>query len=294
MLLLQIRPQTIIVPDEAVFSAKDNLGVGLDCLKIVGHGRGHYLGVHHSLQRGRFETRLASSEDLVHWSNLRTLDEHASQGYLYPVGKEWLLAYEKDGPSGNWIRICAYNSDKALLEGRPSKTFDIDRSLSKFAEGTPNVIEVQKGLSWEHSKIKIGFHYFRNGDVDRQAEGTLVNWKSWSAKIRVKVNAPLEKTYLGNIGDRDRFQWKGKTTEWLEGQLRKNDWSSWRILSMPKAGSCFELHFKTPNNSISFANPNVTTIELPNGQKGLVITLFLPSEGSGSGEAGELIFWLQK
>lgn len=294
MFPIQIRPQTLTVPDYAVFNAKDDAGVGLDCLKIVAHGPGKYLGVHHSLQRGRFELRLVTSQDLVHWSNLRTLDEHASQGYLYPVGKEWLLAYEKDSPSGNWIRICAYQSDKALLAGRPTRTFDIDRTLSKFAEGTPSVVQVQKGLSWDDSRIKIRFHYFRDGDVDRQAEGTLENWKSWSAQIRVNVNEPLEKTYFGNIGDRDQFRWKGRTEEWFEGQLRKNDWSSWRIISIPQEGSYFELHFKTPKKSISFANPNVINLTLPNGKDGLVITLFLPSQGSGGGEAGELIFWLQK
>ena len=292
MLLVAFQSLTV-VPPTAVINAKDDQGSSLDCLKIVQRGRSDYLGVHHTLRDGRFELRLVSSRDLVHWKHETTLEDHAHQGYLKHFGKEWILASEKDEPGrGNWIRLRVYASDADLLSARPAKVFDLPTTLSKFAEGTPNIVGIRKGKSWDDSEIQLRFHYYRNGDVDRQAEGKLTNFSEWQCHVRDAFNAPLESSYHGNIGDRDAFTWAGQDTEWTEAQLRKEDWSSWRILQTIAGQPTHQLEFTTPGHSKSFANPNVTEITLPNGRRGLAITLFLPSQGNSPTEAGELIYFV--
>ena len=273
-----------------VFNAKDDHGDGLDCLKVVQRGPSSYFGVHHCLKGGRFELRLVLSRDLVHWKFTTTLEDHAHQGYLLQVGREWLLASEKDGPQGNWIRIRVYADDNALMQAKPTRFFDIKRTLAPNAEGTPNILTVRKGATWDDSEIEIGFHFFRNSDVDRQARGTLKNFASWRSKVRDVVNSQLEPTYAGNIGDREAFNWQGKSYELIEAQLRKNDWSSWKIV-LGSANERFkELKLNTPKGSTSFANPNVTALALPDGSPGLVVSFFLPSQGNPVSESGELIY----
>lgn len=268
------------------FAATDNLGAVLDGLKIEQSGK-RYLGVSHALLNGRFELRLTESTDLRHWKLVRRIDEHAHQGTLRRFGSRWFLAWEKDGPNGNWIRIAEFRDERALRSGRIVRQFDVPRTLSRFAEGTPNLVSFDSA----EDRLVVGFHYYRDGDVDRQAEGELVGFRDWKAAPRVALNRYLEPDFRGNIGDRDRVDFRGLRYEVMEAQLRKNDWASWRILVSEGGSVPRMLSIKTPGGSRSFANPALTAVRLPDGRPGVFGSYFLPSEGNAAGESGSCLFW---
>ena len=54
-------------------------------------------------------------------------------------------------------------------------SFDIPQTLSPCAEGTPNIFSVTDNV------IDIGFHFYDNCIVDRQARGTLTDFNVWQA-----------------------------------------------------------------------------------------------------------------
>ncbi len=275
-----------------VYAAKDDSGRGMDCLKIVMSGRSSFLGICHSMDsRQVFRARLVKSSDLKTWKVVHEFEDHTHQGTLYQLDQRWVMALEKDGPHGNWIQVRGYDSLKDLEAGRHAIVKDLPRQLSTFAEGTPSIDDAHlKGQSWKDTDLLVRFHYYRDGDVDRQASGTLASFNKWSAKVESADNTPLEPIYKGNIGDRDTFRLQGTTFDLLEAQLAKNDWAGWRILMRQRGDEWLRISPKTKGGSKSFANPTGTYINLPNGQPGMVFTLFLPSQGAAPGEAGTLIY----
>jgi hypothetical protein len=275
-----------------VYDARDDKNAGLDTLKIVQFGPSDYLGIYHAMKAGVYELHLARSSDLVLWTRVHTLDQHAHQGTIVKAGKRWVLAWEKDGPKGNWIHVRTYNSLKELLSGKEARKKDLPRTLSKGAEGTPSIESVRNAEDWNNSVIELRFHYYRDLDVDRQARGTLSDFRGWVTEPNSADNTALDNVIQGNLGDRDRFTIAGKTYDLLEGQLYKNDWSSWRILYCDRGqGAAFRaLPMKTDRGSTSFANPTATVITLPDGKPGVVFTMFLPTQGNAPTEAGELIY----
>jgi hypothetical protein len=273
------------------YQAVDDKGVGLDCLKVVQTGKSSYLGVHHALVDGVFVLRLMESDDLLSWKLVRGVDSHAHQGTIFGSDGKWILAWEKDGPNGNWIRIQGFESLSDLTAGRPKQTLDIPRAHSTFAEGTPSIVAANLPDNWEESEIAIRFHFWRDGDVDRQAEGVLTAFKTWKSELRSKVNSELESKYRGNIGDRDHVSIGNTRYELLEAQRTKNDWASWRVLLGTQSKDYRELAVRTDKASTSFANPSATKLLLPNGKEGVFISYFLPSQGNHPSESGQLIFY---
>lgn len=272
-----------------VYNARAVDGLVLDGLKILPPVRGEYLGVHHVLTGGRFVLRLVASRDLKKWEVVRDLDHHAHQGTIRRVGSEYLVAWEKDGTGPNFIRVAAFPSLRALKEGDPSHQVDLPTTLSPAAEGTPSIEFVEKKGDWALSRIGLRFHYYRDRDIDRQAEGVLTGFRDWKASRRDQDNSPLESSYRGNIGDRDTLRLPGETWDILEAQLRKEDWSSWRLLARRRPGGYTPVEAVTHGGSKSFANPTWDVMPLPCGSRALLVTLFLPSQGSAPGEAGCLI-----
>ncbi len=272
------------------FNAKDDKGVVLDCIKVEQIGPKRYIGVHHALINDVFHLRLVESNNLLDWKHIRTIEQHGHQGTLKKSGSRWLMAWEKDGPKGNWIHISAFDSVDDLIQGKPAKKIDLPRELSQFAEGTPSIYGKIPDGPWDKMQLDIRFHYWRDGDVDRQAEGKLLNFKTWRSEIRKGAPLPLESIYRGNIGDRDYFT-LDKEYEVLEGQYRKNDWTSWRILLRDARQPFKELKIVTEKKSTSFANPAVTVLTLPNGKRGAFVGYFMPSQGNHKDESGQLIYY---
>ncbi|MFN8220264.1 MAG: hypothetical protein U0S12_09070 [Fimbriimonadales bacterium] len=271
-------------------AARDEEGRPLDCLKVEQAAPRRYLGVHHFLVNGKFDLCLAESSDLVTWRHVRVLDHDAHQGTLAKVGDRWLLAWEKTETDGNHLRLRAFDSLEALLGGKAAATVDLPRTLAPTAEGTPNIESVRFNGGWNRSVVELGFHFYRNQDVDRQAVGSLRAFKDWVAHPVDAVNQALEKTNRGNFGDRDSAVVQGHRVSLLEVQGAKNDWSSWCVFACAERKPFSLLSIRTPLGSTAFANPTLTALTLPDGKPGVVVTVFVPSQGAAKGESGEMIW----
>ena len=276
------------------YTTRDDLGNSLDTLKVIPAGAGVYLGVYHHLAGGVFTTMLATSSDLLTWKHVVDLEPHASQPTIARLGDgSYVVAFEKDagctgtGPGGNCLGFEHYAGLAQLLAGSPDQTFQAPRTLSKCAEGTPNIYSAN-GVT-----LDIGFHYFRNCDVDRQARGTLTGFASWSARTEPVLNGPLEALGPGgNIGDRDNLSFGGSLFNLHEVQFTKGDFGSWRTYlfdwSVLRASA---LSIRTHRGSTAFANPTATLLTAPSGRQALLVTLFIPVQGAGTNEAGELVYY---
>jgi len=290
--------ESVSEAETKIYQLKTSQGRGMDCLKVfqmMGSAHdGIYYGLYHRLEKGVFHVRLAKSNDLQIWHDLIVLDEHASQPTIY-VGDDGrlLVAYEKDAPNSCWIRLRSYGDITYFEEGKFSREYDIQRSLAPTAEGTPSFESVTMGQGGvDDSEIRLRFHYFKNVRVDQLAFGTLKGFKSWKSESSDKINqALIANGWQGNLGDRDRFNWNDQAFYLQETQGKRGDWSSWRINLCDAHGMPIRtLQFQTDQQSTSFANPNATWVMDAMHQRQLVVTLFLPSEGNHSTEAGTLLY----
>ncbi|MCW5943584.1 MAG: hypothetical protein KIS66_15235 [Fimbriimonadaceae bacterium] len=274
------------------YGLKDDQGASMDCLKVVPSPKAGYLGVYHTLEKGAFTLKIARSMDLLNWRWVVDLDRHAHQGTLFVTNRSFIVAFEKDGPRrGNWIRVRQYEDQTSLYANRPSREFDAPNTLSKFAEGTPNVLSYRQGE--RETVLELGMHYYRDGVVDRQARATLTNWTTWKAAKQEAIDRAVEAFGVaGNIGDRDALNDQGRSSLLIEGMKVKDDWSSWGLYLVDRrTNEAAPVRMNTHRGSRSFANPTVTECLSPQGRRCLVVTLFLPSQGSAEGESGELLFY---
>ena len=252
-------PQLVVTPDEPaaarlaglldpgspqasfVAGAHDDLGRALDGLDAIesppGLGvPGRYVGVSHSLLAGRYVTQVATSDDLLHWTHRADLAEHATQATLEPVpGGGFLLAFERDTPDVQYISksnlvIRHYASWAALLGGAFTES-DIPRTLAATAEGTPSLEVKQWGGTPQSSQILVRFHYLKNIDVDRQAQGTLTNFSSWNAQPETAINDLFVALGTrGNLGDRADVVFEGHRFAVLEAQSIKTRFDTWKLV----------------------------------------------------------------
>jgi hypothetical protein len=278
------------------YGTRDDAGRSMDTLKILPRGRG-YLGVYHTLAGGRFDVQIATSSNLVSWRHRATLAVNASQPAIARrPGGGYLVAYEKDAGcrnGNNCLAFRRYGSAWRLLRGRQrGRERRIARTFSKCAEGTPNFYKVT-GRAFE-----IGFHYFQDCRVDRQARGTYdIATGTWRPHMLPSVDARVLGAGAaagGNIGDRDAtfYAPAGAERGVYEGMIgpRSAGFGVWRCFA-EEAGAITQLRVRTHGGSTACANPTVTNARLPDGRAGLIVTYFIPVEGAGKGEAGELVFW---
>lgn len=276
------------------FGVRDNNGRTMDCLEVFQPaGQPELFGIYHSLANGIFSIHLAKTRDLKTWTHLIAFDSQASQAAIHEAKDGgFLIAYEKDAPNSCWIRIRHYKDRAALVEGKFTGEFDIPRSLAPTAEGTPNFESVVlPGGDVSKSTIKLRFHYFRNARVDQLASGTLTNFKHWKAAPSAKLNTAFRKQGArGNLGDRDPFQWRGKTYYLQEIQKIAGDWGSWGIYLCDAEGLPLKkLAFKTPQNATAFSNPSVSSIRSSTGELKLVFSAFIHSHGTHPTERGQVL-----
>lgn len=278
-----------------------------------------------------FDVYSATSPDLASWQTQTRLLRRASMPKLYTNTLGGVLVlYEANtvgvGPS---VAAAWFPTVAAVLAGAaPDFSFVSQRTLSGFAEGTPNLFEAT-GSSPMRSEVAVGMHYFKNGSIDQQAVGVLVNFKTWVASDVVIVNRWMARSGVkGKVGSRSRFSFRGQVWEALEAQHFLDDWSSWRVFLGDGLGFV-ETSPTTAHGSSSFANPFVR--QLPAYERGsedvawravgaadalrresdsaagaagaavtahvstggrdqYVATVFVPSEGAGVGEAGEMLW----
>lgn len=272
------------------YNAKDNVGHSMDCAKIIANPEGGFIAVYHTYVNGEAKVNLASSTDLLNWTWIRELAGSNTGSASQPTIKVasdggFVMAWEQE-PS-NHLKFVYFKNWTDLRNGAVNKSYEAARTLSSCAEGTPNLYAASS------TRLDVGFHYYRNCDVDRQARGTLTNFNSWTASAQSNFdNALLYWGVAGNIGDRDGYlNYQGYNFGLIEGQFKKGDFGSWRTFIYDySTGNAEQLNIHTNGGSTAFANPTFTALTF-NGQNVIVVTLFVPSEGAASGEAGELIYY---
>ena len=278
-----------IAIDKASFQVKDNHQRATEVLRIVKADEDDfkYLGVYHSMiSRNHFKLYLAGSNDLKFWTRITSLGDRLHQGDIKKWGNGYLLVNEEDKKEGsNNIKVRFYESYKDLCANQSKNNISLSRTFSSFAEGTPDIREIH-GKNPEDSHLLLGFHYFNNKDVVYQAIGILKDFKYWKTWKDIITNKNIiEMGFKGNIGGRYSFNNLGQTYVLQEAQIKKNDFSTWRLLIGADAHYT-KLNIKTPKGSQSFANPSITK----NENDVFVISTFLPTEGNKKQENGQLIY----
>jgi hypothetical protein len=273
--------------DGAEFDARDDTGRTMDAAEIVQAADGTYLAVYHSmLADGRFHAAVATSTDLRTWTRRHDFGAGTSQPTLAADGTGgYVLAYEKD--PANHIALRSYPSLAALLAGNIAQAFDAPHTLSRCAEGTPDLTAVHGDT------VELTGHYRANCDTDRQLRATLTDFTTWHATPDHRLDQAIQAWGTGgNIGDRASIELYGRGLVLIEGQRWSNDFGSWRTYAYdPVTGRADRLTIRTPGGSRAFANPSATLLTDPDGHPALLVSLFVPKEESGPGESGELIYW---
>ncbi len=277
--------------DGRQYNSRDHRGNTMDCVKIIKRTDSEeFIGVYHTFINGTPRVNLALSSDLLNWTWLQQLAYFGSQPTIvvpsdYPEG--YIVAWEQQ--PNNHLQFAFYPTWSDLQAGTFEKNYSVPRLLSPCAEGTPNIYG-QPTLN----NIDVGFHFYDNCVADRQARGTLINFNQWTdARKQPNVdNAILYYGVQGNIGDRDALSdFKGFAFTIIEGQFKPKDFGTWRTFVFdPQTGNADQVSVVTDGKSQSFANPTMT-LTTWKGQPILIVTLFVPSEQSAPGEAGELIYY---
>lgn len=242
------------------YNATDSAGHTMDCLKVIANPNvnGQFIGVYHCYfnQGSTAYVCLATSTNLMNWTFVRTLagssGANSTQPTIKAVGSAFMMAWEQE--PNNHVKIVYYSSWTNLQNNTIANSYDCPRKLSSYAEGTPNI------YSATSTSADIGFHYYANGVYDRQAEGTMSNWNTWTASKKTSIdNAMLHWGVAGNIGDRDgKLTFGGYGFNIHEGQMVNGDFSSWRIFVYDwQTGNADKLAPVTEHGGTSFANPTM-------------------------------------
>ncbi|MFF3644731.1 hypothetical protein [Streptomyces sp. NPDC002564] len=269
------------------YDARDHTGRTMDAAQIEQAQDGSYLAVYHSpLPDGRFHAAVATSTDLRHWHRRHDFGPGTHQASLAHDGRGgYVLAYEKD--PRNHIAVRAYRSLPALLDGRAHRSFDAPLTLSRCAEGTPSITAVRG------TTVHLTGHYRAGCDTDRQLRATLTGFRHWHAEPDRRLDRAVRaRGNGGNIGDRAPVELGGQRVVLIEGQGRRGDFGSWSTYAYdPSSGRADRLDIRTHRGSRAFANPSATLLTDPAGQPALLVSLFVPAEGSAPGESGQLVYW---
>lgn len=290
------------------YGSRDDIGNSMDTAKIIEIDNPtssyKYLAVYHTLISGVFKSSIADSTDLINWRFRKVLDNNASQATIFKLSNDgFLVALEASSPGTNHLRVNYYSNINNLLNNIIDRSIDIPQTLSTCAEGTPNIYSVTfsnpSSPIITQSIIDIGFHYYKPNltgggcDVDRQARGILTNFTTWNSIVETAINTSIESFGVkGNIGDRDYTIFNGVPYNIIEGQYIKNDFGSWKcFLWNWQTRTASQLNIQTHKGSLSLANPTYTKVRLPDGRTGMVVCIFIFSQNSATGEAGELIYY---
>ncbi|GAA4629320.1 hypothetical protein GCM10023196_049590 [Actinoallomurus vinaceus] len=293
--------ENVTQADGKRYALHDDAGHTMDTVKVIQDNTGGYLAVSHFMfTDGHFRVNLATSSDLLTWHWVRELAGSntgpASQPTIAQASNGgFVLAWEQENPGGgnNHLAFRYFASRTDLLAGKVSRSYDAPRQLSSCAEGTPNLYSIKLSPDIDHSTIDVGGHYWWNCDRDRQQRGTLTNFGSWTTSAQPNFdNALLYWGVGGNIGDRDQTVFLGYSFGLIEGQYTKGDFGSWRVFLYDyQTGNADRTTIQTDGGSTAFANPTLTALKTPSGQRAMLVTLFVPSEGAAPGESGELLYY---
>lgn len=274
--------------DGFVYDVRDDGGRTMDTAEILqAPGGSTYLAVYHStLADGRFHAAVATSTDLRTWTRRHDFGAGTSQPSLAPNGRGgYVLAYEKD--PDNHIAVRDYADLDALLAGEADRAYDAPRTLSRCAEGTPDVTAVHGDT------VELTGHYQESCGTDRQLRATLRGFTTWHVEADDRLDRAVAAWgTAGNIGDRTRIELGGEPLVLIEGQRLREDFGSWRTYAYdPVTGRADRVTPRTHGDSTSLANPSAALVNTPDGRPALLVSLFVPREGAAKGEAGQLLYW---
>lgn len=273
------------------YDVKDDRGHGMAGAKIIAIPEtGEFAAIYFTWREeaGPFDVHLATSPDLMTWTWQVMLASEASQPTILPAQDGgYVTAWEVSRLAGDPspTAFAYYATWEALLGAEPAKTYETKLSLSPCCEGTPNLYSASSVAA------DVGIHFYDDYIVDRQARGTLT-WTDWSVSRQPLLDATLTSNGVeGHIGDRDAIRFRGFDFLLLEGQLRRDDWSAWRIFLVDDAvGAAAPLEIRTHAGSLSMSNPTIELVEL-RGQAALVMGVFIQESAAGSGEDAQLIYY---
>ncbi len=232
-----------------------------------------------------FDVHLATSPDLLAWSSRAVYAAKGSQPTIGSMdGGGYVLAWEQEpDPIHNVIESFASWED--LLANRPARHFDVPITMQACGEGTPDITAASP------ARVDLTFHYHAGCERDLEAQGS-TDWTSWTSTTRRDVDSALiDAGVEGHIGDRDSFTFRGYDLTLIEGQVRPDDWSAWRIfLYDAGSGGAEELTIRTHAGSVSVANPTIESIQIA-GHEALLVTVYLFSEGARGEEDGPLLYY---
>ena len=277
------------------YGVRDNLGASMNGLEVVQSPYGGYLGVYHTVVGTTSVVRVATSVDMMNWRFEATLVENASQPAIYKLARGGaLLAYESHtgcGGAGHCVALREYATESALLNGVAGRRLVLPRRLSACEEGTPSITSATSTLT----SIQLSFHYSKDCLVDRQGRGTLKDFDAsmWTASTAPSIDTGLQTAGASPeaaSGDRDSGFYDGASQRLYEAQLGPSDPGSWRgFLWIGSAAT--QLAIQTHGGSRAFGHPSYTPLTLPDGEPGVVVTLWVHPEGAAPGEAGELVYY---
>jgi len=270
--------------DSRQYRTTDDLGHTMDGLKIIANpAASGFIGVYQTYRAGTFDAHLATSTDLLHWTWQAVLDRSAAQPTIKAAGAGFVVVTETDGD--NHLRFYYYDSWHSLLHATPSRTYDSPRTLSPCAEGTPSI------YAGDNVRVDVGFHYWSNCDVGRQARG-VTDWISWSAATDPTLDNAIVAHGMAGVGDRDGpLTFRAYQFAVIEGEGVRNQWDSWRVFLYDyQTHTADQLNIQTDAGSISFGNPTIEQVQIGQRQA-LVMTLFVFLDGSRADENGSLVYY---
>ncbi|HEX5825256.1 MAG TPA: hypothetical protein VFY18_12430 [Candidatus Limnocylindrales bacterium] len=273
------------------YDVADDRGHGMAGAKIIAIPEtGEFAAIYHAWRDnpGIFEVHLATSSDLMTWTwHVKLASEAAQPTIRVAQDGGYVAAWEVMRITGdpNPMAFAYYPAWEALLEAKPTKTYETKISISPCCEGTPNL------YSASSIAADVGLHFYDDYVRDRQARGTMT-WTDWSVAKQPQLDATLTAIGVeGHIGDRDSIHFRGFDFLLLEGDVRPDDWSAWRIFLVDDAvGAATPLDIRTHARSLSMSNPTIELVEL-GGKPALVMGVFIQQSAPGSHEDAQLIYY---
>ncbi|WP_369245357.1 hypothetical protein [Streptomyces sp. R41] len=198
----------------------------------------------------------------------------------------WLRTGVREG-SGQPRRDTRLRDLGAFLSGDTAHAYDAPRTLSRCAEGTPDITSAHDGT------VELTGHYRAECDMDRQLRSAFRDFTTGLAEPGRRLDRALESWGTGgNIGDSSLPELGGRSLVLIEGQRWRDDFGSRRAYAYdPVTGRADRLTPCTHGGSWASANPSATLLIDPDGHPALLVSLFVPREGAAPGESGQLVYW---
>lgn len=301
-------------PSTQTFQVRDDHGVSMDCLQLFSAAAGAYYGFYHENEpkTANWNIFVAISTDgpVGPWTRQATLvSKTGTMPFVHhdAATGRFILAYESMSSGGNYPRLQFYADETQLLQGKVEyettlmkrmhvpaapNTYTTDVSDRIQNVGTPSITSAQyiDGM-WI---IYVRFH-FTTADrpeydmpgfgvvtykPSKETQGDYFNWQAFFDNDASNAVEVARSVRGGKIGQRANIQFRGRQFYLYEAQLTSSfDWANWRLFLYDVVEQrAVQVQLEVAN-VVDFANPGAAVA----GYGGLLLTVFVPSEGVGPG-----------